>query len=236
MNTMFEHKGVHQCTWHQGTPGRRLMINFVVVSSDLSGRMSWTLGYCEGELLPDYEGGWGHCRVDNESREHGPLRLSLKLWTQDLWCLPNPLVDTGSQASHAASLGGPGGKNSGLGGSSVRPWRRTIGRHRRNSGKPSSASEGEAVLCQYCLQCGWGAVDLSWGHCRTVVRNTSLRISSIPTDMPSTEEAEAGDFKSLDVVGLSWLTRLCSIAWRFGDSVPLECKQTGVRTGGGPSF
>ncbi len=35
MNTMFEHKGVHQCTWHQDTLGRRSMIDFVVVSSDL---------------------------------------------------------------------------------------------------------------------------------------------------------------------------------------------------------
>lgn len=35
-NTMFKHKGVHQCTWHQDTLGRRSMIDFVVVS--------WTLG------------------------------------------------------------------------------------------------------------------------------------------------------------------------------------------------
>ncbi|KAI3356217.1 hypothetical protein L3Q82_017465, partial [Scortum barcoo] len=34
-NTMFEHKGVHQCTWHQDTLSRRSMIDFVVVSSDL---------------------------------------------------------------------------------------------------------------------------------------------------------------------------------------------------------
>ncbi|KAI3375438.1 hypothetical protein L3Q82_021924, partial [Scortum barcoo] len=32
---MFEHKGVYQCTWHQDTLGRRSMIDFVVVSSDL---------------------------------------------------------------------------------------------------------------------------------------------------------------------------------------------------------
>ncbi|KAI3373994.1 hypothetical protein L3Q82_022562 [Scortum barcoo] len=32
---MFEHKGVHQCTWHQDTLGWRSMIDFVVVSSDL---------------------------------------------------------------------------------------------------------------------------------------------------------------------------------------------------------
>ena len=28
-NTMFKHKGVHQCMWHQDTLGRRSMINFV---------------------------------------------------------------------------------------------------------------------------------------------------------------------------------------------------------------
>ncbi|KAI3366640.1 hypothetical protein L3Q82_009329 [Scortum barcoo] len=121
------------------------------------------------------------------------------------------------------------------------PWRRTIGRPRR-----------EAVLCQHCLQCGWGAVDLNWGHCRTGGRN-NLRISSIPSDLPSNEEAEAGDsevdssitqaevtevvhkllggkapgvdeirpeyLKSLDVVGLSWLTRLCNIAWSLPGKV-----------------
>ncbi|KAI3358103.1 hypothetical protein L3Q82_003111 [Scortum barcoo] len=32
---MFKHKGVHQCTWHQDALGRRSMIDFVVVSSDL---------------------------------------------------------------------------------------------------------------------------------------------------------------------------------------------------------
>ncbi|KAI3353555.1 hypothetical protein L3Q82_020075 [Scortum barcoo] len=32
---MFEHKGVHQCTRHQDTLGRRSMIDFVIVSSDL---------------------------------------------------------------------------------------------------------------------------------------------------------------------------------------------------------
>ncbi|KAK3514905.1 hypothetical protein QTP70_034961 [Hemibagrus guttatus] len=54
-----------------------------------------------------------------------------------------------------------------------------------------------------------------------------------PTDMPSVEEPEAEDseapgvdeirpeyLKSLDVVGLSWLTRLCNIAWWSG-TVPL---------------
>ncbi|TWW77681.1 hypothetical protein D4764_12G0010710 [Takifugu flavidus] len=34
-NTLFRHKGVHMCSWHQDALGRKSMINFVVVSSDL---------------------------------------------------------------------------------------------------------------------------------------------------------------------------------------------------------
>ncbi|KAK5868067.1 hypothetical protein PBY51_012512 [Eleginops maclovinus] len=32
---MFEHKDAHKCTWYQSTLGRRSMIDFVIVSSDL---------------------------------------------------------------------------------------------------------------------------------------------------------------------------------------------------------
>ena len=35
MNTMFKHKGVQMCTWHQDTLGRSSMIDFVVSSSEL---------------------------------------------------------------------------------------------------------------------------------------------------------------------------------------------------------
>jgi len=34
-NTMFEHKVAQKCTWYQNTLGRRSMIDFVIVSSDL---------------------------------------------------------------------------------------------------------------------------------------------------------------------------------------------------------
>ena len=34
-NTMFRHKGVHMCTWHQDTPDRISLIDFEVLSSDL---------------------------------------------------------------------------------------------------------------------------------------------------------------------------------------------------------
>ena len=43
---------------------------------------------------------------------------------------------------------------------------------------------------------------------------------------PGIDEIRPGYLKALDVVGLSWLTRLCNIAWTSGE-VPLEW-QTGV--------
>ena len=34
-NTLFTHKDTHKCTWYQSILGRRSMIDFVIVSSDL---------------------------------------------------------------------------------------------------------------------------------------------------------------------------------------------------------
>ena len=34
-NTMFKHKDAHKCMWYQSTLGRRSIIDFVSVSSDL---------------------------------------------------------------------------------------------------------------------------------------------------------------------------------------------------------
>ena len=53
-NTMFEHRGVHKCTWHQDTLGRRSMIDFVVVSSDLRPRVSDTRVKRGAELSTDH--------------------------------------------------------------------------------------------------------------------------------------------------------------------------------------
>ncbi|KAI3353748.1 hypothetical protein L3Q82_004979 [Scortum barcoo] len=51
--------------------------------------------------------------------------------------------------------------------------------------------KGEAVLCQHCLQCGWGAVDLNWD----IVGRWKKYFEDLlnPTDLPSSEEAGAGD-------------------------------------------
>ncbi|KAK0156417.1 Craniofacial development protein 2 [Merluccius polli] len=53
-NTMFKHKGVHMCTWHQDTLGRSSMIDFVVVSSDLRLHVLDTRAKRGAELSTDH--------------------------------------------------------------------------------------------------------------------------------------------------------------------------------------
>ncbi|KAI3358336.1 hypothetical protein L3Q82_014777 [Scortum barcoo] len=72
-------------------------------------------------------------------------------------------------------------KTSGLGGGfgSVRPWRRTIGRPRRDSGKPSGASEGGSSTLPTLFTVQVGSCCPQLGTLSDSGRNT-LRISSIP--------------------------------------------------------
>ncbi|TWW76582.1 hypothetical protein D4764_13G0012440 [Takifugu flavidus] len=53
--TLFRHKGVHMCTWHQDTLGRRSMIDFVVVSSDLRPHVLDTRVTRGAELSTDHQ-------------------------------------------------------------------------------------------------------------------------------------------------------------------------------------
>ncbi|KAI3353034.1 hypothetical protein L3Q82_019606 [Scortum barcoo] len=163
------------------------------------------------------------------------------------------------QAKQAAARRRSWRQKLGSGRSSVRPWRRTIGRPRRDSGKPSGASEGGSSTLPTLFTVQGGELLTST---EDIVGRWKKYFEDLlnPTDLPSNEEAEDGDsevdssitqaevtevvrkllggkapgvdeirpeyLKSLDVVGLSWLTRLCNIAWRLG-TVPLEW-QTGV--------
>ncbi|KAI3360210.1 hypothetical protein L3Q82_014521 [Scortum barcoo] len=250
---MFEHKGVHQCTWHQDTLGRRSMIDFVVVSSDLRPYVLDTLGF--QREAGDIESEWtmfSASIVDAAVRSCG---------RKGLWCLSwrQPLNLVVGHRKHELPSAGKASAAWTVLEAKTRVWEE-FGEAmeedyrswpQRDSGKLSgTASEGGSSTLPTLFTVRWGAVDLDWGHCRTV--EEILRISSIPPDLPSNEEAEAWDsspvtevvhkllsgkapgvdeicpeyLKSLDVVGLSWLTRLCNIAWRLG-TVPLEW-QTGV--------
>ena len=64
-NTMFEHKDAHKCTRYQSTLGRRSMIDFVIISSDLRPHVSDTWVKRGAELSTDHHlvvswvRGWG---------------------------------------------------------------------------------------------------------------------------------------------------------------------------------
>ncbi|KAI3367291.1 hypothetical protein L3Q82_008335 [Scortum barcoo] len=114
---MFEHKGVHQCTWHQDTLGRRSMIDFVVVSSDLRPyHVLDTRFEVVGRKVS------GACRGGNpRTRWWTPevrdaVRLKKESYRTMLACGTPDAVDRYRQAKQAAARDGPGGKNSGLGG------------------------------------------------------------------------------------------------------------------------
>ncbi|KAI3352392.1 hypothetical protein L3Q82_005184 [Scortum barcoo] len=149
----------------------------------------------------------------------------------------------------------------GSGRSSVRPWRRTIGRPRKRFWQTvRRLRRGK----QYSANTVYSAGGELLTSTEDIVGRWKKYFEDLlnPTDLPSNEEAEDGDsevdsssitqaevtevvrkllggkapgvdeirpeyLKSLDVVGLSWLTRLCNIAWRLGTVVPLEW-QTGV--------
>ncbi|KAI3358116.1 hypothetical protein L3Q82_002978 [Scortum barcoo] len=177
---------------------------------------------------------------------------------------------TGRPSKPAAE--GPGGKNFGSGRSLVRPWRRTIGWPRRTFWQTVRRLRRGKQYSANTVYSAGGELLTSTGD---IVGRWKKYFEDLlnPTDLPSNEEAEAGDsevdssitqaevtevvqsstcqwqqvpgvdeihpeyLKSLDVVGLSWLTRLCNIAWRLGTVGPPNLRpwfSTGKK-GGVPS-
>ncbi|KAI3351882.1 hypothetical protein L3Q82_020711, partial [Scortum barcoo] len=102
----------------------------------------------------------------------------------------------------------------------------TIGRPRRDSGKPKKYFED--LLNPTDLPSNEEAED---GDSEVDSSITQAKVTEVVRKLlggkaPGVDEIRPEYLKSLDVVGLSWLTRLCNIAWRLG-TVPLEW-QTGV--------
>jgi len=95
-----------------------------------------------------------------------------------------------------------------------------------------------------CVQSGRRTADPDWGYSRAVVRTIwgtpeaeqrvlwgrggVWRLGGSPTHIvarghwSSQKEIRPEMLKALDIAGLSWLTRLFSVAWRSG-TVPVEC-------------
>ncbi|KAI3369495.1 hypothetical protein L3Q82_007710 [Scortum barcoo] len=143
------------------------------------------------------------------------------------WWTPE-LTGTGRPKA-SRSPDGPGGKNSGLGGvraggelltstgDIVGRWKKYFEDLLNPTDLPSN-EEAEA---------GVSEVDSSI----TQAEVTEVVRKLLGGKAPGVDEIRPEYLKSLDVVGLSWLTRLCNIAWRLG-TVPLVWQTWG----GGPSF
>ncbi|KAI3377230.1 hypothetical protein L3Q82_009142 [Scortum barcoo] len=163
------------------------------------------------------------------------VRLKKESYRTMLACgTPDAAELTGTQAGQASRS--PDGRSwrqkLGSGRSSVRPWRRTIGRPRRDSGKPTLFGRWkkyfEDLLNPTDLPSNEEAED---GDSEVDSSITQAEVTEVVRKLlggkaPGVDEIRPEYLKSLDVVGLSWLTRLCNIAWRLG-TVPLEW-QTGV--------
>ncbi|KAI3377887.1 hypothetical protein L3Q82_008465 [Scortum barcoo] len=198
-----EHKGVHQCTWHQDTLGRRSMIDFVVVSSDLRPYVLDTRVKRGAELSTDHHLvvswiRWQRRKLDRPGR---PKRIVRVCWER----LAEPSV------------------------------REVFNSHLRKSFSqiPREAGDIESEWTMFSASIVDAAVRSCGrkvsGACRGGNPRTrwwTPEVRDIIGKAPGVDEIRPEYLKSLDVVGLSWLTCLCNIAWRLG-TVPLEW-QTGV--------
>uniref|UniRef100_A0A671XIA7 Endonuclease/exonuclease/phosphatase domain-containing protein n=1 Tax=Sparus aurata TaxID=8175 RepID=A0A671XIA7_SPAAU len=253
-NTMFKHKGVHMCTWHQDTLGRRSMIDFVVVSSDLRPYVLDTRVKRGAELSTDHHlvVSWIRWQGRKPDRPGRPKRIVRVCWErlaepsareifnshlresfdqipreagdiESEWTMfSTSIVDAavrscGCKVSGACRGGNPRTRRwtlevrvaVKLKKESYRAWlargtpEAADGYRQAKRAAARAVSEaktrvweefgeameedyrlaskkfwqtirrlrrGEAVLHQHCLQWGWGAVDLDWGHRRAVER------------------------------------------------------------------
>ncbi|KAI3359258.1 hypothetical protein L3Q82_002778 [Scortum barcoo] len=119
-----------------------------------------------------------------------------KLWTQGLWCLswrqpPNPVVDTGSTGRPSKPQPGRSWRQKlGSGSSSVRPWRRTIGRPRRDSWQTVRRLRRGKQYSANTVYSAGGELLTSTGD-RDIVGRWKKYFEDLlnPTDLPSNEEA-----------------------------------------------
>ncbi|TWW53877.1 R2DM Retrovirus-related Pol polyprotein from type II retrotransposable element [Takifugu flavidus] len=289
-NTLFRHKGVHMCTWHQDALGRRSMIDFVVVSSDLrphvldtrvkkraelstdhhlvvswlrwsfNSRLRESFDHVPGEA-GDIESEWAMFRA-SIAEAADPVRDAVKLKKESyralLACGTPEAADGYRRAKRSAATAVAEAK--------TRAWEE-FGEDMENDFRTASKRFWTTIRhLRKGKQCTVNTVYSGDGVLLTSTRDVVDRWKEYfedllnPTNTPSSEEVGPGDLemgshisgaefakvvkkllggkapgvdeihpeflKALDVVGLSWLTRLCNIAWTSG-AVPLDW-QTGV--------
>ncbi|TWW77644.1 hypothetical protein D4764_12G0010340 [Takifugu flavidus] len=223
------------CTWHQDALGRRSMIDFVVVSSDLRPHVVDTWVKRGVELSTDHHlvVSWLRWWRRMPDRPGRPKRIVRVFWERLAESPVRRSINSHLQESFDRVLGEAGDIES--------EW--TMFRASIVEG----ADRGDSVL----LTSTRDVVDRWKEYFEDLLK---------PTNMPFSEEVGPGDLgidfhisgaevaevvtkllggkaprvdeirpeflKALDVVGLSWLTRLFNIAWTSG-AVPLDW-QTGV--------
>ncbi|TWW70386.1 hypothetical protein D4764_18G0011920 [Takifugu flavidus] len=301
-NTLFRHKGVHMCTWHQDALGRRSMIDFVVVSSDLRPHVLDTRVKRGAELSTDHHLvvswlRWSFNSRLRESFDHVPGEAGdiESEWT----VFRASIVEAADRCCGRKVVGACCGGNA-----RTRWWTPAVrdavklkkesyrallacgtpepadGYRRAKRSAATAVAEAKTRAWEEfrfwttirCLrrgkQCTVNTVYSGDGVLLTSTRDVVDRWKEYfedllnTTNTPSSEEVGPGDLemgsrisgaevaevvkkllggkapgvdeirpeslKALDVVGLSWLTRLCNIAWTSGGSAAGLADRGGV--------
>ncbi|TWW77340.1 hypothetical protein D4764_12G0007300 [Takifugu flavidus] len=261
-NTLFRHKGVHMCTWHQDALGRRSMIEFVVVSSDLRPHVLDTRVKRGAELstdhhpvvswlrwwgrMPDRPGRPKHIvRVCWECLAESPIRRSFNSHLRESF--DHVLGEAGYIDSEwtmfRASIVEAADRCCG---------RKVVGACRGSNARTCwwTTAARDAVRLKkesYRALLACGTPEAADGY-RRAKRSTATAVAEAKTRAwEEFGEAMENDFRTASkrfwttirrlrkekqctvhtvYSGLSWLTRLCNIAWTSG-AVPLDW-QTGV--------
>ncbi|TWW81738.1 hypothetical protein D4764_01G0015530, partial [Takifugu flavidus] len=200
-NTMFEHKVVHRCSWHHDGLGRRSMIDFIVVSADLRPYVVDTQVKRGAELSTD------HYLVLSRAVAARPLVLVMAVIP-----VPDGGHQRGCRRQLAHTVLGVRGELLTSPGAIIRRWKEYFQELLNPTNTyPQGGTESDDQEVDH---------PISGAEVAEVVKQ-------LPGGgAPGADEIRPGYLKALDVVGLSWLTCLCNIAWTSG-AVPLDC-QTGV--------
>ncbi|KAK3516631.1 hypothetical protein QTP70_022033 [Hemibagrus guttatus] len=229
---MFKHKGAHQYTWHQDTLGRRSMIDLVVVSSDLRPHVLDTRVKRGAELSTDHHlvVSWMSDRLGRPKpiqscgrKVSGAGRGSnpqTRWWTLEV----RDAVKLKKESYRAwLAWGTPEAAEA------YRQAKRTTAVVVSEAKTRAWEEFGEAMEKDYrtAMEKDYRMADRSapqkggTGGRGLRAEVTEVVQQILGGNAPGVDEIRPEYLKSLDVVGLSWLTHLCNIAWRSG-TVPLD--------------
>lgn len=225
INTMFKHKGIHQCQWHQETLDRRSMINDHFFS-----HVIWSPAVHLGIL--GVERGWAVSWQWTKSDWLGrPKRTVRVCWKH----LAEPTVREvfnchlwESFDQVLREVGDIGSKWTMLSTSTIDAAEHSRGRSITGAcGNPWT----RWWTSEISQTSSWRKSPIKPGRLKEQLTNTGRHASDVTEVVQKLLSGRATGvekiyLKSLDVAGQSWLTHLCNIAWQLGSV--LQDWQTGV--------